>query len=49
MLKDLSKELFLDFFGEPLDGPRRKQPGVYSSIYLEGNGTRVSTILLDNR
>src|SRR5688572_8791847 len=44
-----SKEIFLDFFGEPADSDRRKHPGIYTSYYFTGNGKTLQLILLDNR
>ena len=44
-----SKQIFLDFFGEPAESPRRKREGIYTSIYYT-YGTRVlQVILLDTR
>ncbi|DBA02374.1 TPA: hypothetical protein N0F65_007193 [Lagenidium giganteum] len=44
-----SQELFLDFFDEPRDSPRRKQEGVYAA-YTVGSGAKtVKFILLDVR
>ncbi|GHF25047.1 hypothetical protein GCM10017044_19780 [Kordiimonas sediminis] len=49
-MKEQSKELFLDFFEEPEDSPRRrKDDGIYTS-YMYGEGdTAVQVILLDLR
>lgn len=48
-LKEASKTLFLDFWKEPADSPRRQHPGIYTS-YLEKQGDKVlQIILLDNR
>lgn len=44
-----SKEIFLNFWEEPSDSPRRKHEGIYSSYIFEGNGRKVQVILLDNR
>ena len=33
--RDMSQELLLDFLDEPLESPRRKQAGVYTSHELE--------------
>lgn len=47
--KTESQPLFLDFIGEPLGSPRRKQESVYTS-YTYGEGARqVKVILLDTR
>lgn len=44
-----SQQIFLDFFGEPQDSPRRKRPGVYDAHVLGPAGKRVQVILLDTR
>lgn len=44
-----SQKLFLDFFGVPVDSPRRKQEGVYSAEVIGPPGQRVQIILLDTR
>ncbi len=44
-----SKQIFLDFFGEPAESPRRKREGIYTSNYYT-YGTRIlQVILLDTR
>lgn len=47
--KKESKEIFLDFWEEPADSPRRRREGIYASQYFEQNGRRLQIILLDNR
>ena len=47
--KSESKEIFLDFFDEPLDSERRKRPGIYTSYLKEYEGKKVQIIVLDNR
>lgn len=47
--KQASKEIFLEFWGEPADSPRRKHEGIYTSYLFESGGRRVQMILLDNR
>jgi alkaline phosphatase D len=47
--KQMSKEIFLDFFGAPADSPRRKRSGVYDSRTFGPPGKRVQVILLDTR
>ena len=47
--KKESKEIFLEFFGEPANSDRRKHEGIYTSHLFEGNGKRVQLILIDNR
>jgi alkaline phosphatase D len=44
-----SKEIFLEFFGEPANSDRRKHAGIYTSYYFKGNGKTLQLILLDNR
>lgn len=48
-LKEMTKDLFLDFFGEPADSPRRLTPGIYDARVLGPVGKRVQIILLDTR
>lgn len=47
--KNQSKEIFLDFWDEPANSPRRQHPGIYTSYMFEGSGRRLQVILLDNR
>ena len=47
--KKESKELFLNFFGEPIASERRKHEGIYTSYLYETKGKKVQIILLDNR
>ena len=44
-----SQQVFLDFFGEPSDSPRRKQAGVYDARVYGPPGKRVQVIMLDTR
>lgn len=44
-----SQRLFMDFFGEPPDSPRRRSPGVYDARVFGPDGRRVQVILLDTR
>jgi len=48
-LKETSKSVFLDFFGEPEDSPRRQTSGIYDARILGPEGRRVQVILLDTR
>jgi alkaline phosphatase D len=48
-MKAQSQQAFLDFFGEPADSPRRRQPGVYAAHTFGPPGRRVQVILLDTR
>src|SRR5262245_18100547 len=47
--KDESQQVFLDFFKEPKDSPRRQRPGVYDARVYGPPGKRVQVILLDTR
>lgn len=44
-----SKEIFLEFWEEPADSPRRQREGIYTSYLFEGRGRRLRLILLDTR
>ncbi|GBD35182.1 Alkaline phosphatase D [bacterium HR36] len=44
-----SQQIFLDFFGEPADSPRRQREGVYDAVVLGPEGKRVQILLLDTR
>ncbi|HBE91456.1 MAG TPA: hypothetical protein DDW55_02650 [Gammaproteobacteria bacterium] len=48
-LKEMTKEVFLDFFGEPKNSERRKTPGIYDAKTFGPPGRRVQIILLDTR
>lgn len=47
--KEASKQIFLDFFEEPMDSERRKHEGIYTSYDFASNGKKLQIILLDNR
>ena len=47
--KQQSKKIFLKFFKEPKDSPRRAHEGIYTSYYYPVNGKILQIILLDNR
>ena len=47
--KDESQRIFLDFFGDPADSPRRQRPGVYEAKVIGPEGKRVQVIMLDTR
>ena len=47
--KDESQKIFVDFFGDPNDSPRRHRPGVYDARVFGPVGKRVQVILLDTR
>lgn len=48
-LKELSRQLFLDFWGEPDASPRRDRDGIYTSYRFGPPGQRLQLILLDLR
>lgn len=48
-LKEASKKMFLDFFGEPADSERRRRTGIYDAKVFGPEGHRVQVILLDTR
>jgi len=47
--KEESKEIFLDFFNEPTDSPRRDHQGIYHSYIHEYGEHKLQIILLDGR
>jgi alkaline phosphatase D len=47
--REESQKIFLDFFGDAPDSPRRKRPGVYDAHVYGPEGKRVQVILLDTR
>lgn len=47
--REESENIFLDFFNEPTNSPRRQHPGVYTSYYFGIDDQRVQVILLDTR
>lgn len=48
-LKEASKRIMLDFFGEPADSVRRQRPGNYDAVVVGPAGQRVQFLLLDTR
>lgn len=48
-LKEQSKQIFLDFWGEPEDSERRKRSGIYTAKIFGPAGKRAQVILLDTR
>jgi len=49
-MKVESREIFLDFWEEPADSPRRQHDGIYHSYLYEGSpGPNLQIILLDTR
>ncbi len=47
--KDVSAEIFHDFFGTPKDSPKRTQQGLYDAKVFGPEGKRTQIILLDTR
>lgn len=47
--KEASRQVFFEFWGEPVDSPRRDRDGVYASYVFGPPGQRVQVILLDLR
>lgn len=48
-LKQVSQQIFLDFFDEPHDSARRATDGIYDARIIGPEGQRVQIILLDTR
>lgn len=48
-LKDSSKQIFLEFWKEPADSPRRQHTGIYTSHFDKIGDKTLQIILLDNR
>jgi alkaline phosphatase D len=48
-MKNESRRMFLDFWGEPADSPRRERDGIYASWVFGPPGERVQVILPDLR
>lgn len=47
--KEIARQAFLDYFGEPDDSPRRRRDGIYDAKIFGPKGRRVQAIMLDNR
>jgi alkaline phosphatase D len=47
--KAAAQKLFVDFWRDPADSPRRQRPGVYDSYLFGPVGKRTQVILLDTR
>jgi alkaline phosphatase D len=47
--REESQRIFVDFWGDPADSPRRKRPGVYDASIVGPPGKRVQVIVLDTR
>ncbi len=48
-MKEESRRQFLDFFGEPVDSPRRTRDGIYTAQVFGPAGQRVQVLLPDLR
>jgi alkaline phosphatase D len=48
-MKEESKNIFLDFFNEPINSPRRKREGIYTSYFYQTAKETIQIILLDTR
>lgn len=48
-MKEESRRQFLDFFGEPVDSPRRSRDGIYTAHVFGPAGRRVQILLPDLR
>lgn len=47
--RDEAQKIFVDFWGDAPDSPRRSRPGVYEAKIYGAEGTRVQVIMLDTR
>ena len=47
--REESQRVFVDFWNDPPDSPRRKRPGVYDAKTFGPEGKRLQVILLDTR
>ena len=47
--RDEAQRIFLDFWGDAADSPRRTRPGVYESAIHGEPGQRVQVLMLDTR
>ena len=48
-LKDVSQQVFFDFWRVPSDRPERQTPGIYAERWLSKAGLRIQVLLLDTR
>lgn len=48
-IKVQSQKLFLDFYDEPLNTPRRNQEGIFTSYHIGPDGKKLQIIVLDTR
>ncbi|MDP4790509.1 MAG: alkaline phosphatase family protein, partial [Verrucomicrobiales bacterium] len=47
--RDEAQKIFIDFWGDAADSPRRTRPGIYEAKIYGEEGTRVQVIMLDTR
>jgi alkaline phosphatase D len=47
--RDEAQKIFVDFWGDAPDSPRRSRPGIYEAKICGEAGTRVQVIMLDTR
>ena len=47
--RDEAQKIFVDFWGDPADSPRRSRPGIYETAIYGVEGARVQVIMLDTR
>jgi alkaline phosphatase D len=47
--RDEAQRIFIDFWKDPADSPRRSRPGVYESAIYGEAGKRVQVLMLDTR
>jgi alkaline phosphatase D len=48
-MKEESRRIFCDFWGEPAVSPRRSRDGIYDAFMFEGQGRRLQVLLPDLR
>lgn len=48
-MKEISRQIFCDFWRERADSPRRTRDGIYDALVLENGGKRLQVIIPDTR
>jgi alkaline phosphatase D len=48
-LRNRAQQVFVDFWKDPLDSPRRQRPGVYEAHKFGPSGKKLQIVLLDTR
>ncbi len=48
-MKEASRRIFCDFWGEPVSSPRRTRDGIYDALTFESGGRRLQLLLPDLR